>query len=559
MAHNQRETFKAIQLQGRALPEVVDKMATVADKLERLGDRLAAHQDLFHSTVKTMYVELADSVDTSHKENLRESVRLAGEHIQPLLQEAVAGIAAETQKVHGVLTRSTTETMKELTRRLVGTTGEVAGAWKAGIEAHALLNGTMMDHLRDSLESFRGQFERMAESLLSSLGNRTASWIERQTENDRNRLEGWTDAIAQAQKNAAAHLADMTHAFSGELNRVTLLHQASLDTGIREFLSLSSSLTEQRREEGENAIAQQRQIAGTLTDTVHELTTHAVASSSRMHQEVTGLLTASEELIRTRMKTEATWLEGHSERMEALTTALKVELGALREEEDRRGQAAVERLATLEATLASHLAMLGREIEAPMNRLIQTAASVPLAAADVISQLREEASKSVERDNRLLEEHRGILVELDTLSRALASTSNRQHEAIEDLVGSSRRMLEDIAGRFTGHVSTEASNFSKIAESFAVSAVEMASLGESFSAAVQVFNTANETLVENLVRIEQSLDKTACRSDEQLGYYVAQAREMVDHCLLSQKEIFEELQHLRPKNNVNPETSEWKN
>jgi hypothetical protein len=463
---------------------------------------------MFHASVKTVYAELAASVDASHKENLRESVRLAGEHIQPLLQETMAGIAAETQKVHGVLTRSTTETLKEFSRLLVGTTGEMAGAWKAGIEAHSLSNGTLIANMSDSLESFRGQFERMAESLLTSLGNRTASWIERQTENDRNRLEGWTDAIAQAQTNAAAHLADMTHAFSGELNRVT---------------------------------------------------THALASSSRMHQEVTGLLTASEELIRTRMKTEAEWLGGHGERMDALTTALKTELGALREEEDRRGQAAVERLATLETTLASHLSKLGREIEAPMNRLIQTAASVPLAAADVISQLREEASKSVERDNRLLEEHRGILTELDTLSRALASTSNRQHEAIEDLVGSSRRMLDDIAGRFTGHVSAEASNFSKVAESFAVSAVEMASLGESFSAAVHVFNTANETLVENLVRIEQSLDKTASRSDEQLGYYVAQAREIVDHCMESQKEIFEELQHLRPKNNVNPETSEWKN
>jgi hypothetical protein len=402
LAHNQLETFRAIQLQGRVLPDVVDKMAAMADKLDHLGDRLVANQDMFHSTVKTMYAELAASVDSSHKENLRESVRVAGEHIQPLLQAAVAGIAAETHKLHGLLTQATTENLRELSSHFVGT-------------------------------------------------------------------------------------------------------------------------------------------------------------SSRIHQEVTGLLNSSEELIRTRMKTEAAWLERHSERMDALTTALKTELGALREDEDRRGQAAVERLATLEATFASHLAMLGKEIEEPMNRLIQTAASVPLAAADVISQLREEAAKSVERDNRLLEEHRSILAELDGLSRALASTSNQQQEAIEQLVGSSRRMLDDIACRFTENVSVAASNFSSVAESFAVSAVEMASLGESFSAAVHVFNTANETLVENLVHIEESLEKTASRSDEQLGYYVAQAREMVDHCLLSQKEIFEELQHLRPKNNVNPETSEWKN
>jgi hypothetical protein len=34
------------------------------------------------------------------------------------------------------------------------------------------------------------------------------------------------------------------------------------------------------------------------------------------------------------------------------------------------------------------------------------------------------------------------------------------------------------------------------------------------------------------------------RSDDQLAYYVAQAREIIDLSLLSQKEIFEELRRL---------------
>jgi hypothetical protein len=37
------------------------------------------------------------------------------------------------------------------------------------------------------------------------------------------------------------------------------------------------------------------------------------------------------------------------------------------------------------------------------------------------------------------------------------------------------------------------------------------------------------------------------RSDEQLAYYVAQAREIIDLSILSQKEVFEELRQLPVK------------
>ncbi len=479
LAYDQRETFRALQLQTRAIPEVAEKLTTVADKLDRLGDRLIANQELFHTSAKTIYAELAAAVNKTHQENLIESVRLAGDHIKPLLQDAMTAITAETQHVHGLLTLSTKENLEELSRLFVVTSEEVTKSWKAGVEAHALSNGALIERMGTSLEAFKEQFEHMAESMLTSLNQKTLS--------------------------------------------------------------------------------QQQEIADSLKATIHELTGNTLANTTRMHHEVTGLLKSSEDLIRTRMETEATWIASHSERVDTITTAMRNELGALRDDEDRRGQAAVERLATLESTLASHLTRIGKELEDPMKRLIQTASEVPRAAAEVIGQLRQEASKSVERDNRLLEEHRGILSELDTLSHSLASTSNQQHEAIEQLVDSSKRMLEEVARRFTEHMGSEASNFSKIAESFAVSAVEMASLGDTFGAAVTVFNTSNGNLIENLARIEESLDKATSRSDEQLGYYVAQARGIIDHCMLSQKEIFEELRQLRQKSNVTLEAGEWKN
>ena len=41
-----------------------------------------------------------------------------------------------------------------------------------------------------------------------------------------------------------------------------------------------------------------------------------------------------------------------------------------------------------------------------------------------------------------------------------------------------------------------------------------------------------------------ALDKSGSRSDEQMGYYVAQAREIIDQSMLSQREIIEELRRL---------------
>ena len=96
----------------------------------------------------------------------------------------------------------------------------------------------------------------------------------------------------------------------------------------------------------------------------------------------------------------------------------------------------------------------------------------------------------------------------------------------------------------------EATRFSEVAENFAGSAVEMASLGDSFSKAVTLFNESNEHMIQNLLRIEESLEKATSRSDEQLGYYVAQAREIIDHCMLSQKEIFEDLQKLQQNSEI---------
>jgi hypothetical protein len=104
--------------------------------------------------------------------------------------------------------------------------------------------------------------------------------------------------------------------------------------------------------------------------------------------------------------------------------------------------------------------------------------------------------------------------------------------------------LEGASSQFSHKVAAEADKLADIAASVSSSAVEVSALGETFGFAVRSFSEANEKLISNLQRIEGAMDKSMTRSDEQLAYYVAQAREVIDLSVMSQKEIFEELRQL---------------
>lgn len=67
-----------------------------------------------------------------------------------------------------------------------------------------------------------------------------------------------------------------------------------------------------------------------------------------------------------------------------------------------------------------------------------------------------------------------------------------------------------------------------VAAHVAASAVELSSLGESFGHGVGLFSASSEKLTQSLVAHRGGpLGNPRSRSDEQLAYYVAQAREVI--------------------------------
>jgi hypothetical protein len=175
---------------------------------------------------------------------------------------------------------------------------------------------------------------------------------------------------------------------------------------------------------------------------------------------------------------------------------------------------------------------------------MQAASEAPRAAAEVIAELRQKLSDSMARDNAMLDERSRILGTLETLLDAVNHASTEQRSAIDALVATSADLLDRVGSRFTDKVDTETGKMADVAAQITGSAVEVASLGEAFGFAVKLFTESNDKMSAHLQRIEGALGKSIARSDEQLAYYVAQAREVIDLSIMSQKQIVEDLQQL---------------
>jgi len=511
LPHQRQETYKALQLQSQALPEVTDKLLALMTQMERtsqqLSDGLLRHQDRFHTEMKAVYRDLAASVGQSLNDSLKQSAQTAGDSLKPLIDAAMAGIAQETRLQHERVVVTTQLQLDGLSQRLGDSATAVTATWAAALATHERTNASLVSGLSQSLNTFTESFEQRSVALLALVNQANADALARQALGDQQRQAAWRQSLT----------------------------------------SMATELQAEWRQTGAQTLAQQQQICATLAQTAQEISTQAQVSASRTLGDITRLMASSENLASARITSEADWLLQNSEHMEQLASLLRAELGALRAEEAQRGDAAVERLDHLQGALASHLSTLGIALEEPIKRLIETAAEAPRAAADVIGQLRQEMSNSLLRDNELLVERSRTMETLNSLLDTVRHAAVEQRAVIDSLVTGSAAVLNNAGHQFSEQVAAQTTQLSDVADHVASSAVEVSSLGEAFGFAVNAFSQANDKLIGNLQRIEAAMDKSMARSDDQLAYYIAQAREIIDLSTLSQREVFEELRQL-PRN-----------
>ncbi|WOD16479.1 DUF802 domain-containing protein [Paraburkholderia kirstenboschensis] len=569
-AHQRDESFRLLQTQAELMPTLVDRLQTMMAALEQhslaFNERQLASQEAFHSNAQVAYTRLAASVEQSLKQSVADSTRAAGEALEPVMQATMAGLARESTALHASVAQAVQRQLDGLSSGFESATATVADIWSKALAGQQRSNDDMTQQLRASLERFTQTFDERSAGLVDGVSAR---------------LEAAAGNVSQAWKEALSRQEQ-----AGET--LAVRHEQALAAAAASFEERSASLV---RAVGQSHADLQTQLASQdearlaawtarLASMAASLGKEWEQASERSEERLTAWTSKLDSMAVTLGKEWEQVGERSEERLTAWTSKLDSMAATLGKEWEQAGQRSEERLTAWTSKLDSMAVTLGKEWRqagehtasrqqeicetlartasdisaqtqahasetiAEISRLVQAASEAPKAAAEVVAELRQKLSDSMVRDTAMLQERSRLMETLETLLDAVNHASTEQRTAVDALVATSADLLERVGTRFTDKVEAEADRIGAIAAQITGGAVEVASLGEAFGGAVQRFGESNDKLVAHLERIEAALDKSLTRSDEQLAYYVAQAREVVDLSVMSQKQIVEDLQQL---------------
>jgi hypothetical protein len=484
--HLREETFRLLQQQAEVMPTLVDRLQTMMATIERQSLALNERQ--------------IASQDAFHGKTEAAYTRLAA-NVEQSLKSSVADSARAASAALKPVMEAT----------MAGLARETAG-----------LHDTVTQAVQRQLDGLSAGFEASTTSVANI----------------------WNEALARQQRSneaLAGHL-------RGSLERFTETFEqrsAGLLDGVSARLDVTAGSISGAWAE---ALARQEQSGETLA-AHHQQALVAAASTFEQHAAA---------LLRTVGESHAQLQTELGSRDQQRLAAWTETLGSMAATLSREWEQAGTRSASRQQEICDTLAHTARDISvqtqahashtiAEISQLVQAASEAPKAAAEVVAELRQKLSESMARDTAMLEERSRLLATVETLLDAVNHASTEQRTVVDALVTTTADLLERVGTQFADKVELETGKLGTVAAQVTGSAVEVASLGDAFGAAVQVFGESNDKLVAHLQRIETALDKSLVRSDEQLAYYVAQAREVIDLSMLSQKQIVEDLLRLAGK------------
>jgi hypothetical protein len=483
LAHQREESFKLLQQQSQAMPALVDRLQLMMATMERQSHALNER--------------LISGQDDFHGK----------------AEAAYAGLASSVG-------RSLEQSLTESARVAGATFQPVVEAAMAGIAREAAsLNATIEQSVQRQLDGLSSRFETSTTDV----------------------ADIWKSALADHKRASEAQSNDLRNS----LDRFTETFEqrsASLVEGVSARLETA---VEGVSNTWRSALEQQERVSQNLSGDTHR----ALTTASATFEQYSASLLQTVAQAHTDLQTEVASRD--QQRLAAWTQALEAMAVSLQQEWQQAGartegqqQEICKTLADTARDISSQTEVQAKNTIAEIAQLMQVASEAPRAAAEVIAELRQKLSDSMARDNTMLEERSRILETLETLLGAVNHASTEQRAAIDALVGASADLLDRVGTRFTDKIDAETDKMAGVAAQITGSAVEVASLGEAFGLTVQLFSQSNDKLVAHLQRIEGALGKSIARSDEQLDYYVAQAREVIDLSIMSQKQIVEDLQQI---------------
>ncbi|SOE99730.1 protein of unknown function [Burkholderia sp. OK233] len=491
--------------------------------------------------------------------------------------------------------------LEGVSARLEATAGSVSAAWNEALSRQEQVGEKLAGHNQQALAAAAATFEQHSASLLRAVGQ---SHTDLQTElaaRDQQRLAIWTETLgsmaatlnkeweqvgtlsasrqqeicdvlaqtardisAQTQAHASSTIAEIDRLVqaAAEAPKAAADLQAELAARDQQRLeawtetlgSMAATLNKEWEQAGMLSASRQQEICDVLAQTARDISAQTQAHASSTIAEIDRLVQVAADAPKAAADLQAELAARDQQRLTTWTETLGSMATTLSKEWEQAGTRSASRQQEICDTLAQTAHDISAQTQAhasstiaEIGQLVQAASEAPKAAAEVVAELRQKLSDSMVRDTAMLDERSRLLATLETLLDAVNHASTEQRTAVDALVATSADLLDRVGTRFTDKVELETGKLGAVAAQVTGSAVEVASLGEAFGAAVQVFGESNTTLVAHLQRIEAALDKSLARSDEQLAYYVAQAREVIDLSMMSQKQIVEDLQQLAGK------------
>jgi len=482
-AHRRDESFRLLQQQATAMPALVERLQAMATTLEQQS---AAADQRQHASQQAFH------------RNTEEAYTRLARSVEQSLKESMADSARTAGSVLQPVVEST---LASLARE------------------SAAIQASVSEAVQRQLDGLVAGFEDTA---------RTVTGI-------------WNDALAQHRQTNEAHAQQLGHALTRFADTFEQRSTRLLD-GVTTRLDASAERT---AEAWQSALSKQdavnselagrnQQVLAAASETFEAHATALVQAVNRSHAELqTALQARDEERL-------AAW----SQKLDAITAELGAQWNQAGEHVADRQQAICDTLEKTAGEIAAQAQTHASQTLTEISRLVDAAAEAPRVAAEVVGELRQKLSDSMVRDTAMLEERSRLLATLETLLDAVNHASTEQRAAVDALVSTSADLLDRVGTRFAAQIEAETGKLDTAAAQVTASAHEVASLGEAFGAGVAQFGQTNDALMERLQQIAGALDASLARSDEQLAYYVAQAKEVVELSVLSQKQIIEDMQQL---------------
>ncbi|GLQ99283.1 DUF802 domain-containing protein [Dyella mobilis] len=482
-AYQREEALRLLQQQTALMPALVDRLQSMMSGIEQ--QNLAAHERQIASH------------EAFHGKTEAVYLKLASSVEQTLKDSVTQGARAGASALQPVV-EATMAGLAQQTTQLHVTITQAVKQQLEGLAASAESNTTTVARIwNEALAEQRHAHATLNQDLRGTLEQFTTTFEQRST----GLLEGMATRL-----DASAH--DAAEAWNNALSQ-------------------QQSANEDQAARNERALA----AAGT---TIEEHAASLVSIVRESHAELQATLESRDQ------QRLATW----TETLGAMTSLLSQKWEQAGEHAASRQQAICDTLTRTASDISAQAQAHASETMAEISRLVQAASEAPKIAAEVVAELRQKLSDSMVRDTAMLEERGRLLETVETLLNAVNHASTEQRTAVDELVSTSASLLDRVGTRFIEHVEAETGKLGGVAAQVTGSAVEVASLGEAFGVAVQQYGQSNEALMDRLQIIADALDKSLARSDEQLAYYVMQAKEVVDLSMLAQKQIIEELQQI---------------